>query len=372
MVLYKIEKYIEKNKFVGYDPYDGLNSFIFIYPLNRIKIFGIALIQLFKRLPFNIRPLLGIKKEMNPKALALLIKSYLLIDENKKCKQTFKKLMSLNSKKYKLSWGYNFPWYARAFIVKRNEPNLVTTVFCVDAILDMYEKTKEKKYLDIAIQSIPFFLDEMILFENEDAACFRYILKEKAIVHNANLLGAMILARLGFLLKEKKLLKISKKAINYSISKQNPDGSWYYGEMSHHRWIDNFHTGYNLFSIKKYQVYSKDKSFQKNLDMGCKYHFKNHFLADLTPKYYDNKIYPIDIHNFAQAIITFLEFGYLEKSKKLAFLAVSTMMNKKKGYFYFQKHRFYTNKIPYMRWSQAWMFYALSKLQNEINKIPRN
>jgi len=38
----------------------------------------------------------------------------------------------------------------------------------------------------------------------------------------------------------------------------------------------------------------------------------------------------------------------------------------KKGYFYYQKHRFYTNKISYMRWSQAWMLLAISRnLRNE-------
>jgi hypothetical protein len=30
------------------------------------------------------------------------------------------------------------------------------------------------------------------------------------------------------------------------------------------------------------------------------------------------------------------------------------------GFFYFQRHRFYTIKIPYMRWAQQWMLYALS------------
>jgi hypothetical protein len=35
-------------------------------------------------------------------------------------------------------------------------------------------------------------------------------------------------------------------------------------------------------------------------------------------------------------------------------------MQSSEGYFYFQKNKMYTTKIPYMRWSQAWMFYALS------------
>jgi len=31
-----------------------------------------------------------------------------------------------------------------------------------------------------------------------------------------------------------------------------------------------------------------------------------------------------------------------------------------RGFFYFRKGRFMTNKIPYMRWSQAWGFHALT------------
>jgi hypothetical protein len=32
------------------------------------------------------------------------------------------------------------------------------------------------------------------------------------------------------------------------------------------------------------------------------------------------------------------------------------------GYFYYQKTRWYTNRIPYVRWSQAHMFAALGSL----------
>ena len=31
-----------------------------------------------------------------------------------------------------------------------------------------------------------------------------------------------------------------------------------------------------------------------------------------------------------------------------------------KGHCYFQKTKYYVNKIPYMRWSQAWAFHALT------------
>ena len=39
-----------------------------------------------------------------------------------------------------------------------------------------------------------------------------------------------------------------------------------------------------------------------------------------------------------------------------------TVYGDERGFFYYQKRRFYTVKKPYMRWSQAWMLYALARL----------
>jgi hypothetical protein len=42
-------------------------------------------------------------------------------------------------------------------------------------------------------------------------------------------------------------------------------------------------------------------------------------------------------------------------------------MQDKEGYFYYQKRKYFTNKISYMRWTQAWMFFALTIYLKEIN-----
>ena len=36
-----------------------------------------------------------------------------------------------------------------------------------------------------------------------------------------------------------------------------------------------------------------------------------------------------------------------------------------RGFFYYQRRRFYTVRKPYMRWTQAWMLYALARLLEE-------
>ncbi len=56
---------MEGESYKGYDPYDTLMSFIPFVRIN--KWLAIIATQVQKRNPINIRPLLGIKKDYNPK-----------------------------------------------------------------------------------------------------------------------------------------------------------------------------------------------------------------------------------------------------------------------------------------------------------------
>ena len=359
-----ITNYIKINDYKGYDPFDSLNTPFFFPPLTKSKLLGVAVIQFFKRCPINLRPLFLIKKSYNPKALALFIRGLIQQNNIKEAKKLAEILITLKSKRPYACWGYNFPWYAKAFVVPKWEPNLVTTVFVADALFDLYDATKEEKYKKLAIDTKNFLIKELILEETKTDLCFRYIPNKSVRVHNANSLGAKLLSRIYKFTEDIKLKQLSDKSVSYSIKAQNKDGSWPYGEMDHHQWIDNFHTGYNLCAISEYQKNTKTTKYNTHLNNGLAYHINNHYTKDLIPKYFNNKLYPIDCHNYAQGILTFIEFERIDLAKKLAKNAIETMQDKKKGYFYYQKTKYYINKIPYIRWVQAWMFYSLSKLEN--------
>ena len=74
--LKKLINYIEGEDFRGYDPYDALNSPFLKFLSFNSKYPGIIFTQTIKRSPLNPRPLLGIKKELNPKALGLFLWGY--------------------------------------------------------------------------------------------------------------------------------------------------------------------------------------------------------------------------------------------------------------------------------------------------------
>ena len=59
--------------------------------------------------------------------------------------------------------------------------------------------------------------------------------------------------------------------------------------------------------------------------------------------------------------MTYLAYGQLGKARGVAKWTVENLWDER-GFFWYQRGRRLTNRIPYMRWGQAWMYYALAKL----------
>src|SRR4030095_10024690 len=73
----RLDAWIEREGFKGWDPHDALNS-----PLVKGLTFGnrwlaVAWLQLVKRSPVNLRPILGVPKGYNPKGMGLFLATYL-------------------------------------------------------------------------------------------------------------------------------------------------------------------------------------------------------------------------------------------------------------------------------------------------------
>lgn len=375
----RLKGYCEKENYKGWDPYDGLNSWIIQKtPLGKLRVFRLAWIQLFKRNPINLRPLFGIKKAYNPKGLGLFLIGYCNLykqDKNQKYFNTItylaNEIINLQTKGYSgACWGYNFDWQARAFFQPKFTPTVVATTFIAEALLEAYEITENKKYLSTAESCAKFILKDLNRsYDDNGNFTLSYSPLDRTQVYNAGLLGAKLLCLIYKYNKDSDLLSNAKKIVAYICDKQSTDGSWSYGTLPFHQWIDNFHTGYNLECIHTYQEVSKDMTYQKNIEIGLKYYLEIFFTSEGISKYYNNKIYPIDIHAPAQLIVTLSKLREFDKNRELIDRVLKWTvqnMQSKQGFFYYQKRKGLTSKIPYIRWAQAWMFYAYSYYFLEI------
>ena len=384
--LKRLKEYCETEQFRGWDPYDGLNSRLFqaIPFLKKSALCRLIVIQGFKRSPINFRRLAFVPKEYNAKGIGLFLQGYCnlykAVNEKPELSEVIgsadaliqrihdlaKLLISLQSNGYSgVCWGYNFDWQARRlFLFPKYTPTVVATCFCATALMDAYEVTKEQEYLDIALTSAEFVMKDLHRAAYNGGFLFSYSpLEGNDTVFNASLLGSKLLAYCYKYTGRQVYFDAARASVLACCNGQSSDGSWVYGMLPVQSWIDSFHTGYNLDALIAYEEQTGDTSFHEYIEKGFDFYIRNFFEADGCPKYYHDRMYPIDIHCPGQLFVTLHRLDKFEENKKLAEKVLNwtvSHMQDKKGYFYYQLKIGVSSKISYMRWSNAFMFNALS------------
>ena len=366
-----------EHDFAGHDPFDALNSRLFqSTPFKNSRSARLAWTQVVKRSPADLRKVASVPEQRNAKGLALFALAQLARHRQQRTKETetqsrgiLDELLSMQlTDGTGAAWGYNFDWQSRKFFAQRGTPTIVPTAFAARAFLEAGRDLDNEQYLSIARSTCEFILNDLPRpFESEDEVCFSYSPNSNTKIYNASLLAAEVLASVGAMTTEKQLIEWGVRAARFVVNRQRSDGSWVYGEEPAQQWIDNFHTAFILFSLKRViDAASLGSEFQSALKRGYEYWQQTFFLADGWPKYYHDDPYPADAHAGASAIVTFLELADLaensiEFAERVAQWTIENLRDER-GFFYYQKRRFYTVKKPYMRWSQAWMLYALARL----------
>jgi Txe/YoeB family toxin of Txe-Axe toxin-antitoxin module len=380
-------RYVKKNGWEGYDPYDGLNSKFTSRISRRSKWIRVFFVQLNKSLPLNIRGILRIKKGIHIKGMGLFASAFLklfrkvgdidFLEEAVFCLDFLKK-KSLKGNYSGHCWGDYFEYQpAKGTLMANttNTPDIINTVVCASAFLDHYKITGSKESLAIAESSRNFIVDTLYVNNNEKAF-FKYTptSETSAITYNASTHGAAFLSRINMYVEDKKSSEIATKVMDHIISKQKPNGAWYYSESDGREVMQiDFHQGFimdDLYCFIKH-TQSANGKYMKALLKGAEFYRNEQFLPDGRAKWRWPAVYPIDIHNQAQGIITFSKLSkikdeYFDFAEKIASWTITNMQNER-GEFYYRKGRYLTNRIPYMRWAQAWMMLALGTLLEVTN-----
>jgi hypothetical protein len=367
----------QQRDFAGHDPFDALNSRVFqSTPLAQSRNARFIWTQLLKRSPSDLRTLARVPPERNAKGIALFALAQIANYRRAKTEESavqvrdfISGLLSMRLEGYSgACWGYNFDWQSRKFFASRDTPTIVPTAFAARALIEAGHDLQDsvRSVCDFIMRDLPRTVD------NKDEVCFSYAPKSDTRIFNASLLAAEVLASVGKLTGEEELFELAERATRYVVNNQRPDGSWFYGTDQNQAWIDNFHTAYVLFSLKRIiDVSPLGPEFRPALQRGYEFWKANFFLAEGWPKYYHDDPYPADAHAAASAIVTLLECAPLDAnaSKLAQKIATWTIQNlrDRRGFFYYQRRRFYTVRKPYMRWTQAWMLYALARLLEEQN-----
>jgi len=379
-----LRNWCRAHNFAGHDPFDGLNSQLFqATPFRNSRTARLAWTQLFKRSPINFRKLARVPRERNAKGMALFALAALADYRREQTKEAevearerLDDLIAMSLKGFSgACWGYNFDWQSRSFFAPKGTPTVVPTAFATRALCEAAEVIDAAEYLPFARTICNFILNDLQRTEEtSDEVCFSYSPVDQTRVFNASLLAGEVLATVGSLTGEVSLCDWALRAARYVIRRQRADGSWAYGAGGHQTWTDNFHTAFMLTSLSRIIAACEARDeLEPSLVRGYDYWKERFFLSNGWPKYFPNRLYPADTHSSAAAILALVELrgrfpATLELAEQIASWTIENMQSPH-GYFYYQRHRLYTNRIEYMRWSQAWMSYALARLIECHNRL---
>jgi hypothetical protein len=370
-----LRAWIEARRFAGYEPFDLLNSPYLSGQWARKTLPSLLLIHFGKRFAgVQVRRSLKVPLSLNPKALGLCLSAYCdlartgydVSAERDWLKAELIRLRSPHEREY--CWGYDWDYLSlRGTRLPAFAPNCVASYFCATAMMEMHQVFGDSEAREIA-ESVARFMATRLRrsSESDEEVCFSYTPNDNMRVYNSSALVAVLLARAGILCGNENYLSLARRAMVFLQRGQLPAGGWYYGPLRRQRWIDSFHTSYNVCALFDYQRITGDSSCEDAMLRGHRYYEAAFFTGEGTPKYFHNRTFPIDIHTCSQAILHFTAFSSIDPNALQCAWKVFgwTMRNMAAadGSFFYQRHRLWTNRTPYMRWGQAWMLRALARL----------
>jgi hypothetical protein len=370
----KLESWLEDHHYRGYDPADGLTSYL--RPLTFGNVFlDRVLQQVIWRSPINLRPILGVKPLDSFVGRGYIARAFLLmfrltgdLSYAQRAAACLDWLAANKAPGFENhSWGKMFDFASRGGRQSRFEPITVWTSLTGMAFLDAFELLGEGKYLTVADSVCRWILDVPRTL-TDSGFCINYQTSQKGdcTIHNQSMLAAAMLTRTARHTGNPEYLGVAREAIKYTCTRQLPDGSWYYGEDPTYHWIDNFHTGYNLDSLKSYIAITGDRTYEPELRRGFSFYKRSFFEESGRPKYYHDRTYPIDSQCASQSIDTLAYFSdydedALELGVRVAKWTIANMQDRS-GYFYFMRYPFFVLKPPMIHWAQATTYKALVSL----------
>jgi uncharacterized protein YyaL (SSP411 family) len=382
----KLFNWVVNNQYLGWDIYDGLNS-----PLLRdIKshYLRVFVLQANKYCPINMRPFLKIEKGLDLKGMTLFAQAYASLytatDDKRYLTEMQNAVEFIKEKSLKKNCGYDcwashyYPYTSiNGSTLSLELPDIIGTSQAIIALIESYKITKNAVEKEIASSAIDYLVNELFI-DDAEIPFFKYTGSNedpKLITLNASAQALEAVSAFQKLEYRSNLKSICEKASQTLLHTQRDDGSWVYSihrNGSTKRVQLDFHQGYIIDGLLAYLPYSNDQDSIRNCIARASDYYQNILFRRDGRGYYRHPLpYPIDIHNQAQGIITFsklssLDRDYLDFANEIALWTVKNMQDRS-GYFYYQKWPVMTNKIPHMRWGQAWMMLALATFWKNIN-----
>lgn len=383
-----LQGWVSRNGWAGYDPYD-IQQWRFALPasLRNLAPFHwplAAMVRVAQMAPHLSRRLF-VPRRIYPKAMGLFAHAYAILSDShgdanygKMAAECASWLLDHGSPGYQgLGWGLPFDWQSRT-VIPAGTPCATVSAVCGDAFFELYLRTKDDEHLDTCLRICRGFeVDLNADGVGPDAVCFSYTPLDRFHVHNANLMVAAFLAKVGRAADRADLVDLANRAGNYALGEQREDGSLdYWGrDQSEGLQQDVYHSGFEIRALDSLARSTGRTEFSEAAARYFDFFRQVYFGEDGAARRNPGDPEVIDIHGCAEAMICCAQMAS-ERPEAMELLVKTAKwtidnMQLPEGWFAYRlisRHgRTRRIELPFIRWGQAWMMRALAATMEVID-----
>ncbi len=247
-------------------------------------------------------------------------------------------------------WGYPWDTQTRWSYYRGGSPNIVATAFSANALADAAAKLDEPAWRQRAERAAEWAARELYL---PDEGYFAYHSQSKRVIHNANVLGAALVHELAP--DAPGAAEAVHAATARTLDAQLANGTWPYGEGPGLEWVDSFHTGYVLDSLRRLE--GVDARIPSAIERGVRAYLSDFFDACGRPRLWRGKRYPEDSHSAGTGLTVLTRLVARDSVSPEAIWRLAhytlTYLIHKDGHAVFRRQRWGATPVRYLRWCDA-------------------
>lgn len=279
-------------------------------------------------------------------------------------------------------WGYPFDWETRAGTFREGTPLITTLPYVYEAFSAVYAIDKTPKWFQImrsiAHHGLTAYRD--VEATPGTASCgYTPAPDDPCGVVNASAYRAFLLTKAGIELSEPQYLDVAKKNLNFVLTSQNTDGSWYYSTDGARDFVDHFHTCFVLKNLAKIEQLTGCLRISRAIERGVNYYATNLVDTSGLPIPFSKRprltVYRRELYDYAECInlgtLLIGRFEALDRILSKAVIDLFARWQRADGSFRARELLVGWDNVPMHRWAQSQVFRGLVFLLSRTLKNGR-
>ncbi len=266
-------------------------------------------------------------------------------------------------------WSYPFDWVTRTGVMAAGTPLITTTPYVYEAFAAVQRIDGQARWLEImrsiADHAIEDIKDRELAADIATAGYNPF--DQQGGVINASAYRAFLLTSAAIQFGRDDYRRIAERNLNFVLTSQQSDGSWFYASDEVRDFVDHFHTCFVLKALAKIEALTGHEGCRKAIQEGVAYYVRHLFDDSGLPKPFSRAprltVYRQELYDYAECInlgvLLRARFPELDDRLQTTLDDLLAHWVKPDGSFRSRRLLLGWDNVPMHRWAQAQLFRSL-------------